>query len=77
MNFHRCYSFQDCNCRKVVTVFIIPKTVTVFHYSKIAIVFVNESLFSVFSVGKSYVRLLKFGDSLYRCKVLKKAALGR
>lgn len=30
-----------------------------------------------FSVAKDYVRLLKFGDSLYRCKQLKKAALGR
>lgn len=29
------------------------------------------------SVAKDYVRLLKFGDSLYRCKQLKKAALGR
>ncbi|TCD67314.1 Nucleolar GTP-binding protein 1 [Steccherinum ochraceum] len=28
-------------------------------------------------VGKDYVRLLKFGDSLYRCKQLKRAALGR
>lgn len=30
-----------------------------------------------FSVAKDYVRLLKYGDSLYRCKQLKKAALGR
>lgn len=29
------------------------------------------------SVGKEYARLLKFADSLYRCKCLKKAALGR
>ena len=28
-------------------------------------------------IGKDYVRLLKFGDSLYRCKQLRKAALGR
>ncbi|KAF8134419.1 P-loop containing nucleoside triphosphate hydrolase protein [Boletus edulis] len=28
-------------------------------------------------VAKDYVRLLKFGDSLYRCKQLKTAALGR
>jgi nucleolar GTP-binding protein len=28
-------------------------------------------------VAKDYVRLLKFSDSLYRCKCLKKAALGR
>uniref|UniRef100_A0A2H1WPG7 SFRICE_028959 n=1 Tax=Spodoptera frugiperda TaxID=7108 RepID=A0A2H1WPG7_SPOFR len=28
-------------------------------------------------VAKDYVRLLKYGDSLYRCKQLKRAALGR
>jgi nucleolar GTP-binding protein len=28
-------------------------------------------------VAKDYVRLLKFGDSMYRCKQLKRAALGR
>ena len=28
-------------------------------------------------VGKDYVKLLKYGDSLYRCKALKRAALGR
>ncbi|KAL3910411.1 MAG: hypothetical protein SGPRY_009067, partial [Prymnesium sp.] len=28
-------------------------------------------------VGKDYVKLLKYGDSLYRCKTLKRAALGR
>ena len=30
-----------------------------------------------YSVAKDYVRLLKYGDSMYRCKQLKKAALGR
>ena len=30
-----------------------------------------------FSVGRDYVRLMKYGDSLYRCKQLKRAALGR
>lgn len=29
------------------------------------------------SVAKDYVRLLKYGDSMYRCKQLKRAALGR
>ena len=29
------------------------------------------------TVAKEYIRLLKYGDSLYRCKQLKKAALGR
>lgn len=33
--------------------------------------------FVISSVGKDYARLLKYGDSLYRCKQLKKAALGR
>lgn len=43
----------------------------------------NYSLINVlflvykYSVGKDYVRLMKFGDSLYRCKMLKRAALGR
>lgn len=32
---------------------------------------------SVCSVAKDYVRLMKYGDSLYRCKQLKRAALGR
>jgi nucleolar GTP-binding protein len=31
----------------------------------------------IFSVSKDYVKLLKFGDTLYRCKQLKRAALGR
>lgn len=29
------------------------------------------------NIAKDYVRLLKYGDSIYRCKMLKKAALGR
>jgi nucleolar GTP-binding protein len=29
------------------------------------------------NVGRDYVRLMKYGDSLYRCKQLKIAALGR
>ncbi|KAF7496130.1 Nucleolar GTP-binding protein 1 [Sarcoptes scabiei] len=29
------------------------------------------------NIARDYVRLLKFGDSLYRCKMLKRAALGR
>lgn len=28
-------------------------------------------------MGRDYQRLMKYGDSLYRCKMLKKAALGR
>jgi len=28
-------------------------------------------------ISKDYIRLLKYGDSLYRCKQLKRAALGR
>lgn len=31
----------------------------------------------ILSVAKDYVRLMKYGDSLYRCKQLKRAALGR
>ena len=33
--------------------------------------------FQIDNVSKDYVRLLKYGDSLYRCKQLKRAALGR
>ncbi|KAI3635541.1 hypothetical protein MIR68_006179 [Amoeboaphelidium protococcarum] len=46
------------------------------HY-KIALghIFAAKNLIS--GVGRDYVRLLKFGDSLYRCKQLKRAALGR
>lgn len=29
------------------------------------------------NVAKDFVRLIKYGDSLYRCKQLKRAALGR
>ncbi|KAH8023660.1 hypothetical protein HPB51_015156 [Rhipicephalus microplus] len=38
-----------------------------------------STLFFCFSpsVARDYVRLLKYGDSLYRCKQLKRAALGR
>lgn len=37
----------------------------------------NLSSFLLSSVAKDYVRLMKYGDSLYRCKQLKRAALGR
>ncbi|KAM9636005.1 LOW QUALITY PROTEIN: GTP-binding protein 4-like [Trichechus inunguis] len=33
--------------------------------------------FPKLDVAKDYVRLMKYGDSLYRCKQLKRAALGR
>jgi hypothetical protein len=34
-------------------------------------------IFYSYSVAKDYVRLMKYGDSLYRCKQLKRAGLGR
>lgn len=46
------------------------------HY-KLALGQINTCKHLIDSVGKDYVRLLKFGDSLYRCKQLKRAALGR
>lgn len=46
------------------------------HY-KLALGQLNTARHLIDQVGKDYVRLLKFGDSLYRCKQLKKAALGR
>lgn len=46
------------------------------HY-KLALGQVNTARHLIDNVAKDYVRLLKYGDSLYRCKCLKKAALGR
>ncbi|GAA5862475.1 hypothetical protein JCM8547_002076 [Rhodosporidiobolus lusitaniae] len=46
------------------------------HY-KLALGQLNTARHLIVQVGKDYCRLLKFGDSLYRCKQLKKAALGR
>lgn len=46
------------------------------HY-KLGLGQLNQARHLIDNVGKEYVRLLKFGDSLYRCKQLKKAALGR
>ncbi|ORX66714.1 GTP binding protein 4 [Linderina pennispora] len=46
------------------------------HY-KLALGQINTAKHLIDAVGKDYVRLLKFGDSLYRCKQLKRAAMGR
>ncbi|XP_046399020.1 nucleolar GTP-binding protein 1 [Ischnura elegans] len=46
------------------------------HY-KLALGQLNTARHLIDNVSKDYVRLLKFGDSLYRCKQLKRAALGR
>merc|ERR1712212_1379107 len=46
------------------------------HY-KLALGQLNTARHLIDNVAKDYVRLLKFGDSLYRCKQLKRAALGR
>ena len=46
------------------------------HY-KLALGQINVANNLIKNVAKDYVRLLKFGDSLYRCKQLKRAALGR
>lgn len=46
------------------------------HY-KLALGQISTARHLIDSVSKEYCRLLKFGDSLYRCKTLKKAALGR
>ncbi|KAK4049403.1 Nucleolar GTP-binding protein 1 [Microbotryomycetes sp. JL201] len=46
------------------------------HY-KLALGQLNTARHLISQVGKDYCRLLKFGDSLYRCKQLKRAALGR
>ncbi|MCO5571624.1 hypothetical protein L7F22_025370 [Adiantum nelumboides] len=46
------------------------------HY-KLALGQINTARNLISKVCKDYVRLLKYGDSLYRCKKLKVAALGR
>lgn len=46
------------------------------HY-KLALGQLNTARHLIDTVAKDYVRLLKYGDSLYRCKQLKKASLGR
>lgn len=46
------------------------------HY-KLGLGQLNQARHLIDNVAKDYLRLLKFGDSLYRCKQLKKAALGR
>lgn len=46
------------------------------HY-KLALGQISTARHLISQVAKDYCRLLKFGDSLYRCKQLKKAALGR
>ncbi|XP_008790583.2 nucleolar GTP-binding protein 1-like [Phoenix dactylifera] len=46
------------------------------HY-KLALGQVNTARSIIGKIAKDYVKLLKYGDSLYRCKCLKVAALGR
>ncbi|CAG9860091.1 unnamed protein product [Phyllotreta striolata] len=46
------------------------------HY-KLALGQINTARHLIDNVAKDYVRLMKYGDSLYRCKQLKRAALGR
>ena len=46
------------------------------HY-KLALGHVNKAKSIVDRIASDYVRLMKYADSLYRAKMLKKAALGR
>ncbi|KAE9454589.1 hypothetical protein C3L33_13510, partial [Rhododendron williamsianum] len=46
------------------------------HY-KLALGQINSARNLIGRIAKDYVKLLKYGDSLYRCKTLKVAALGR
>ncbi|GBG44384.1 hypothetical protein CBR_g77869 [Chara braunii] len=46
------------------------------HY-KLALGQLNTARNLIDKLAKEYVRLLKYGDTLYRCKQLKRAALGR
>ncbi|GLT95040.1 hypothetical protein SLE2022_127450 [Rubroshorea leprosula] len=45
------------------------------HY-KLALDQINTARNLIDKIAKDYVKLLKYGDSLYRCKSLKVAALG-
>lgn len=44
---------------------------------KLALGQVNTAKNLINGLAKDYLRLIKYGDSLYRCKQLKRAALGR
>ncbi len=46
------------------------------HY-KLALGHLNLTKNKIIAIGKEYVKLLKYADSLYRAKMLKRAALGR
>ncbi len=46
------------------------------HY-KLALGQIGTARSTIDTLGKDYLKLLKMGDSLYRCKQLKRAALGR
>jgi len=46
------------------------------HY-KVALGDINRAKTLIDNVQRDYCRLMKYGDSLYRCKQLKRAALGR
>jgi nucleolar GTP-binding protein len=46
------------------------------HY-KLALGQVNTAKNLISTLSRDYLRLLKYGDTLYRCKQLKRAALGR
>jgi nucleolar GTP-binding protein len=46
------------------------------HY-KIALGQVGKGKNIIDNISKDYVRMMKYADSLYRCKTLKRTALGR
>lgn len=46
------------------------------HY-KLALGQISTARHLIDRLSKDYLRLLKYGDSMYRCKCLKKAAMGR
>jgi nucleolar GTP-binding protein len=46
------------------------------HY-KLALGHLKATKNMVENMSKDYLKLVKYGDSLYRCKALKRAALGR
>ena len=70
--YDRVSVFLDWILNHIFHVFHIPQD----HY-KLALGQINTAKNLISGISKDYLRLMKYGDSLYRCKQLKRAALGR
>ena len=61
----------------VVTIIDNPAYMLSEKQTKLALGQINTARNLIGKIAKDYVKLLKYADSLYRCKTLKVAALGR